>query len=120
MSSGRTSSAYSSLYASPEQPDVRTPNRNPTPLPRLARCAATCFAALGVSLTASMSVRSRLLWLRYGNGRLGVARLVIGNGRLDRVLRENRAVDLHRRQRELFRDLRVLDRCMPLCASQAN
>src|SRR6185295_14704504 len=60
-SSVRTSSAYSSLYASPEQPDVRTPSRSPTPLPRLARCAATCRAAVSVSVMATLSpLRTRM------------------------------------------------------------
>src|ERR1700682_338075 len=48
-SSGRMSSAYSSLYASPEHPVVRTPRRKPTPFPRLVRNFATWLAAVSVS-----------------------------------------------------------------------
>src|SRR5438874_9495676 len=36
--------------------------------------------------------------------------LVVGDRRLDRVLGQNRAVNLHRRKCELLRDMRVLDR----------
>src|ERR1700760_252842 len=36
-SSGASSSTYSSLYARPEQPVVRTPTRSPTPFPRRDR-----------------------------------------------------------------------------------
>src|SRR6059036_3676381 len=92
-SSGLTVSAYSSLYASPEQPDVRTPTSSPTPLPRFARCAVMCRAALSVRVIATMSV-GRLQ--RGLGGCLRVLRFVVGHRRLDRVLGEDRAVDLHR------------------------
>src|SRR5437764_1144244 len=114
-SSGRTSSAYSTRYARPEQPDVRTPRRKPTPLPRFAKCAATCFAAVGVSFTPSMSVcRSPRGFRRCGFRRCSrrsvrVSSLVIGDRRLDGVFGEDGAMNLHGWQRELLGDLRVLD-----------
>src|SRR2546430_12360954 len=54
-SPGLTVSANSSLYASPEQPDVRTPTRSPTPLPRLARVERTWLAAFSVSVITRLS-----------------------------------------------------------------
>src|SRR6185437_2122471 len=42
-------------------------------------------------------------------GLAAVTLLVVGDRCLDRVFRENRAVDLHRRQRQFFGDVRVLD-----------
>src|SRR6185436_13137154 len=78
-SSGETASAYSSLYAMPEQPVVRTPRRSATPLPRLARKFCTCVAAFSVSVTAMLLV---LL-------------LVVLDRGLDRVFGQDRAVDLH-------------------------
>src|SRR4029079_13404895 len=102
-SSGFTSSAYSSLYASPEQPDVRTPRRSPMPLPRFAMFAATCRAAFSVNVIAMSVCRGLVRRVRM----LGA---IVGDGRLDRVLGEDRAVDLDRRQRELLGDLRVADR----------
>src|SRR5262249_17116513 len=52
-------------------------------------------------------------WLRSLLGRLafsGLLLLVIGDGGLDGVLRQNRAVNLHRRQTQLSDDVGVLDR----------
>src|SRR5215475_5342120 len=51
-SSGASSSTYSSLYARPEQPVVRTPTRRPTPLPRRVRYFCTCCAAFSVNVIA--------------------------------------------------------------------
>src|ERR1700674_5014693 len=110
------SSAYSSLYARPEQPVVRTPRRRPTPFPRLVRNLATWLAAVSVSEIAIVVSGSRDSAGRRGLGfdRRRRARtmllLVIGGRRLDRVLGENRAVNLHRRKCELRRYVRVLDR----------
>src|SRR3970040_1498491 len=89
----------------PEQPEVRTPTRSATPLPRLAKWFCTCVAAFSVSVTA-MSGHLLLFLLRRF---LAVLLAVVGHSRLDRVLGEDRAVDLHRRQRQLLGDLRVLD-----------
>src|ERR1700682_2014049 len=110
------SSAYSSLYASPEQPVVRTPRRKPTPFPRFVRNFATWLAAGSVSDIAIVVSGNRdgagrrdlCLGRRRGVGT--VLLLVIGDRRLDRVLGENRAVNFHRRQRQLLRNMRVLDR----------
>src|SRR6266550_9334424 len=70
-----------------------------------------------VRLKPDATVTTRVLcaWLRVLGGGLHALRLVllllvVGNRRLDGVLGEHRAVDLHRRQRQLGDDLRVLDR----------
>src|SRR6185436_10202117 len=75
-SSGFAWSANSSLYARPEQPEVRTPTRRPTPLPRLDSERCTWPAAFSVSVIAITPPFSLFL---------------------------------HRRQRQLLRDVRVLD-----------
>src|SRR5688572_8581684 len=99
-SSGFTASTNSSLYAMPEQPEVRTPRRRPTPLPRLARKLCTWLAAFSVSVIAMLLRLARSARVLF---------LVVLDRRLDRVLGEDRAVDLDRRQRQLLRDLGVLD-----------
>src|SRR5947207_14953208 len=99
----------------PEQPDVRTPTRKPTPFPRFARKVATCLAALSVSeiAIAPLLISSN----RRGCGRFGPRQrrlcvpmllAIVCHGGFDRVLGKDRTVDLHRRQRQLFGDLRVL------------
>src|SRR5690242_1452847 len=108
LSSGSTSSANSSLYASPEHPDVRTPRRRPMPLPRFLRFAATWRAAFSVNVIA-MSVDFSRRRVRLGR-RLRMLGAIVGDGRLDRVLGEDRAMNLDGRQRELLGDLRVADR----------
>ena len=52
-------SAYSMTYALPEQPDVRTPRRNPSPLPRFSMNFRTRSAAAWVMVIAiSVSLRN--------------------------------------------------------------
>src|SRR5437870_6007319 len=113
-SPGSIWSTYSNLYAMPEQPLVRTPRRSATPFPRRARNSATRCAARSVIVTAIVvrPLRSGrrpggLLQRRTG----GVAGLVpvIGDSRFDRVFGQDRTVDLDRRQRQLFGDLRIAD-----------
>src|SRR6266550_1752383 len=97
----------------PEQPPPFTPRRTPLcgfVCVRRASCALICCAARGVTLTCSSAIDPLLL------GRLllrlrGQALLLlpVGDRRLDGVLRQHRAVDLHRWQGELLGDLRVLD-----------
>src|SRR5690242_2060305 len=57
---------------------------------------------LRVRLRVSCRSRHALVLLLF--------RLVVGNRRLDRILGQHRAVDLHRRQRQLSDDVGVLDR----------
>src|ERR1700730_18490447 len=99
----------------PEQPEVRTPTRRPTPLPRLAMYAWTWFAAFSVSVTGAISAFAfigsgdPLLFLDFTPGWLRVLLLVVLYRGLDGVLGQNRAVDLHRRDLPLLGDLRVFD-----------
>src|ERR1700682_3374545 len=100
----------------PEQPEVRTPTRRPTPLPRLAMYAWTWLAAFSVSVTGAISAFAfmdsgdpLLFFADFTHGCLRVLLLVVIDRRLDGVLGEDRAVDLHRRERQLLGDLRVLD-----------
>src|SRR5712664_979025 len=102
----------------PEQPEVRTPTRRPTPLPRLAMYAWTWLAAFSVSVTGAISAFAfmesgdPLLFLDFidfTRGCLRVLLLVVLDRGLDGVLGQDRAVDLHRRERQLLGDLRVLD-----------
>src|SRR5471030_3259300 len=92
----------------PEHPVVRTPRRRPTPLPRLDRYPLTWSAAFSVSVMAICFSYSSVGNLLPGDVR-AVFLLVIRHGSLDRILGQDRAVDLHRRQREFGRDMRVLD-----------
>src|ERR1051325_1805552 len=81
----------------PEQPPPFTPSRTPERsllCARLDSCALICCAARGVTLTDNSAIPVPLLF-------------PVGDGGLDGVFRQYRAVDLHRRQRELFRDLLV-------------
>src|SRR5262245_20295153 len=110
----------------PEQPLLRTPMRMPVvSLPRfsisdLTRSAAavvtvmTCgrgrrgrgAAGLGASVVlvgVLMTLSLKLLGLLC---RLGS---IVGDRRLDRILGQDRAVDLHRRQRQVLGDVGVLD-----------
>src|SRR5918911_91381 len=88
----------------PEQPVVRTPRRRPSPLPRFSRYLRTRSAAAAVRLIAIALVSLRRVFLTRRR-----LRLIILDRRLDRVFGEHRAVDLHRRERKLLGDLRVLD-----------
>src|SRR5690606_40710255 len=94
-SSGCNSSTNSSTYAIPEQPVVRTPRRMPSPLPRPSRERRTWLAAASVMLIAIETP-----YLQQANLEQTFLLLVIAHGRLDGVLGEYRAVDLHRRQRQ--------------------
>src|SRR5688572_14537206 len=88
------------------------------PRPRLVRWDATCFAAVGVSVMAMISSLKSSCSIRRGGGvirlRVGhcilVLRPVVGYCSLDRILGKDRAMDLHRGERQLLRDLRVADR----------
>src|SRR4051812_8232837 len=118
----------------PEQPLLRTPMRMPTVgLPRpsisaLARSAAagvtamTCgrgrrgrAAAAGLATSGVAVVFVGVLIPLLLRGVLEVVLLgslgaVVGDRRLDRVLGQDRAVYLHRRQSEVLGDVGVLDR----------
>src|SRR3989344_3767343 len=102
------------IYAFPEQPDARTPTRRPSPLPRFSmnlrtRSAAAWVMVIAISVTFSVLPGQNVsggVGLRAFAGCLG---LVIRNRRLDSVLGQHRAVDFHRRQRELLGNLGVLD-----------
>src|SRR5215216_210045 len=110
----------------PEQPLLRTPMRMPTVgLSRLSISAFTRSAAAGVTvmtcgrgrrgragaagLAASVVVVGVLMTLSLKL--LGLLRLgaIVGDRRLDRILGQDRAVDLHRRQRQVLGDVGVLD-----------
>src|SRR3954467_8707551 len=111
LSSGRGSvSDHSKRYENPVQPPPRMPTRSP-----FGRCArvpdAFLISAMARSDTSTaMASLGRCPWLAIGGRRRRRARsrdslggplgLVIGDGRLDGVLRQHRAVDLHRRQVE--------------------
>src|SRR3569833_2351928 len=110
ISSPDCSSTYSSLYARPEQPVVRTPKRRPIPLPRRSIYRLTCLAAFSVRVIAI--IRSPCLpsaGRLQALGRFFRLLAVLGHdllhGSLDRVFRQDRAVDLHRRQSQLFCNL---------------
>src|SRR5580704_13038473 len=71
------------------------------PMPGPFAGASCCVASMIIrSLGDAFACRSASLELLLS---------VVGDGALDRVLCEDRAVDLHRRQVQLFDDLRVLD-----------
>src|SRR5215470_18656067 len=89
----------------PEHPVVRTPSLTPIPLPRRARKLVTCCAARSVIVTGILMTPSGRLLVGSHSGMLF---LIVADRSLDGVLREDRAVNLDRRQRELFSDLRVL------------
>src|SRR5262249_60647690 len=118
----------------PEQPLVRTPMRMPAvSLPRLSisdltRSAAagvtvmTCgrgrrgrVAGLGASVTGAPVVVGVLieLSLKLLGSLAGLVLLrglgaIVGDRRLDRILGQDRAVDLHRRQRQVLGDVCIL------------
>src|SRR4051812_34820563 len=106
LSSARGSASdHSNRYEKPVQPPPRIPTRRP--LGGTARCAA----ALLISATArSVTAMAMIVASPPASGAprrpLG---LVIGDGALDGVLGQDRAVDLHRRQVQLLDDLGVLD-----------
>src|SRR4051812_31477600 len=96
----------------PEQPPPLTPRRTPlwaVLCERFASCALICCAARAVTLTRASAIDSLLPGLRLRLGGDALLLLPVRNGRLDGVLRQDRAVDLHRRQRQLLGDVRVLD-----------
>src|SRR3989304_6119739 len=87
----------------PEQPEERTPTRKPRPLPRLARKSATCEAA------RSVSTIDILVAVLSGSLLESVLGAIVRDGRLDRVFGQDRAMELHRRQRQLVGDLHIAD-----------
>src|ERR1041384_1035533 len=120
LSSARGSASdHSKRYEKPVQPPPRMPTRRPFGV--VARApAAFLISATALSVTAMAIFRSVLprylldvflgVPVSVRRIHLRALRLVVGDGALDRVLGENRAVDLHRRQVQLLDDLRVLDR----------
>src|SRR5690349_15973459 len=76
------------------------------PLPRFFRLSATWRAAFSVNVIAMSVGRGGRRFVRG----LRMPGAVVGDGRLDRVLGEDRAMDLDGRERELLGDLRVADR----------
>src|SRR5260221_7811997 len=95
----------------PEQPPPLTPSRTPlagVDCARLDSCALICCAARVVTLTDN-SATLLLVLLRDRPCRDPLLLLPVGDGRLDGVLRQHRAVDLHGRQRQLLGDLLVGD-----------
>src|SRR5262245_63955299 len=109
LSCGPTSLSNSSEYDKPEHPPPLTPMRRNT----FSRCWAvmsclTCFAAFSVNASAMIRrfllrapvpspLRCVLLSRRFRRPLLPV----VEKRRLDRVLGENRAVNLHGRQLQL-------------------
>src|SRR5262249_51608595 len=88
--------------------------------------SVTEMAAASLDALVGVSVGARVLMGGPGGGRDGAGRgcgsglvdavrargllgPVVGEGGADRVLGEDRTVDLHRRQRQLVHDVRVLD-----------
>src|SRR5437867_2645176 len=107
-----SSVSNSRLYESPEQPPPFTPiRRKAFSRPCPSKSSFTRLAAVGVRLTAiappllspplSCPRRCRLL--------LRPLLLEVLDGRLDRVLGQDGAVDLDRRQLQLGHDVRILD-----------
>src|SRR3970040_411243 len=98
-------------YAFPQQPELRTPTRRPSPLPRFSMNLRTRSAAVWVMVIA-ISVT-----LQGWNGSSGVGLraiaigfdLIICDRRLNGVFRQHRTVDLNRWERELLSDLGILD-----------
>src|SRR4051812_20836820 len=96
----------------PEQPPPFTPRRTPDSgllWARFESCALICCAAFGVTLTRSSAIDSFFLGFFRGGSSGGLLLLPVGDGGLDGVLGQNRAVDLDRRQRQLLGDLAVGD-----------
>src|SRR5262245_3226587 len=99
----------------PEHPPPRTPmRRNALSTFWVAMSSLTRLVATGVIETA-MVVRppcpASCLLLRLGRQRLLLRPLLleVADGRLDRILGEDRAVDLDGGQLQLVHDVRVLD-----------
>src|SRR4030095_3831844 len=109
-SCGVFSVSNSSRYDMPEHPPPRTPTRRNTSSPRFCAPfrAFTCFFAFSLSASAmprSPPLSSLRLGGRPGGGRR-VLFLEVGQGRLDGVLRQHGAVDLHGGQLQLIHDVR--------------
>src|SRR6266581_6099393 len=109
LSCGPISLSNSSEYERPEHPPPFTPILRKTVLGRFCACwsSFTCFTAASDNANAIELCPSPAL-----PGRLGVRDVllaVVRQRRLDRVLRQHRAVDLDRRQLQLVHDVRVLD-----------
>src|SRR5450755_314118 len=105
-------------YEKPEHPPPRIPSRSAASIvPRFFIWRAMASTALGVTemlasirLTRSCSLAYLLPWLLGRHAPVGLLLAVVGDGALDGILRQHRAVDLHGRQVELLDDLGVLDR----------
>src|SRR5688500_15662118 len=109
LSCGPFSVSNSSRYDIPEHPPPFTPIRRNAVSGRFcwALSSFTCFVAFSESATA-MIPSSRLFGCRRDVIRRALF-LVVRERRLDRVLGQHRAVDLHGRQLQLVHDVRVLD-----------
>src|SRR5688500_3662349 len=109
LSCGPFSVSNSSRYDMPEQPPPFTPIRRNAVSGRFcwALSSFTCFVAFSESATA-MIPSSRLFRCRRDVIRRALF-LVVRERRLDGVLGQHRAVDLHRWQLELVHDVRILD-----------
>src|SRR5438477_1775848 len=97
----------------PEQPPPFTPRRTPLcgfVCARRASWALICCAARGVTVIWPSAIDPLLLGRCLRLDCHALLLFPIRDRRLDRVLRQHRAVDFYRRQRELLRDLGVLDR----------
>src|SRR5919198_3124652 len=93
----------------PEHPPPRTPMRRNTVSGRFC-CALSAFTCLAAVSDIATAMPRSLLLFRCSAARRGcMLVLVVRERRLDRVLGEHRAVDLHGRQLELVDDVGVLD-----------
>src|SRR6516165_3673292 len=81
--------------------------------PRLLSSSCTRLAAASVRLIAwgraLAMIRSACLAPLLGRLDALVLLAIVADGRLDGILGQDRAMDLHRRQREVLRDLGILD-----------
>src|SRR5919108_1257649 len=101
-SCGPISESNSSAYDMPEHPPPLTPMRRKTSSPRCCSSFSRLTCATAVSDSISAIVRSSdLLRRRLGRCLGRVLVLVVRQGRLDRVLGQDRAVDLDWRQLQL-------------------
>src|SRR6476660_871085 len=112
LSCGPISESNSVLSLIPEQRPPFTPMRRKTVSGSFwaSLSCFTCLLAFSDSATAIPRSSFARRLFRCGRGGLGsVLVLVVGQGRLDGVLGQNRAVDLDRRQLQLVHDVGVLD-----------
>src|SRR5262249_60562194 len=105
-----SSESNSSEYDNPEQPPPFTPMRRKTFSSFCSsRSFFTCVFALSVSASAISPSSSSFLGCAVLGRRLLPLLLVVLEGRLDGILGQDGAMDLHGRQLELVHDVRVLD-----------